>query len=169
MKTIQELATEARSDFVRSTRDNGAAYWHRKEIQKDWIDDMCYQAHGGNTPTSMLPDDWRYQFIVDALDALSEHEDEDEARDSLEASIYTHDLTAWLGSHGYRPAYCDEAVDEYGAESFFGKNGGGLTNLIQAGQLAEMQEVFGLVLDALRTQSKETDDEGEEETEEVPS
>ena len=42
---------------------------------------VCRKAHDN---AQMLPDDWRYEFIEQAVDALAEHEDADAARDSLE-------------------------------------------------------------------------------------
>jgi hypothetical protein len=48
----------------------------------------------------MLPDDWRYQFIEEALDAISE--DGEDAQ--LEPAIYTHELTGWLHSRADRHA-----------------------------------------------------------------
>lgn len=150
--TLQGLAEEARAFFVRDTRDDGSHYWHAKNDRPAWVQELCYAAHGHG---DMLPDDWRYQFIVDALDALSENEDADDARDSLEASIYTHELTEWLGSHGYRPGYCDEALKEYGMDfkdTF---------SLMQLGQLTEMWEVFDQVRGFLETRLEEDEEEGE--------
>lgn len=43
-----------------------------------------------------MPDDWRYQFIVDSLDALSEESDPDDIQPG--GDIYTHDLTGWIHS-----------------------------------------------------------------------
>jgi hypothetical protein len=37
-----------------------------------WFTDVCRHAHGG-----MMPDDWRYEFIQDALSAIEDGADED--------------------------------------------------------------------------------------------
>ena len=37
----------------------------------------------------VFPDDWRYAFIEDSVDALAEHEDTDSARCSLAPDVYT--------------------------------------------------------------------------------
>lgn len=102
----------------------------------------------------MLPDDWRYEFIVDALDAIADHEDEDEARDSIEADIYTAELTGWLHSRVDRYEYCDNAAQEFGASDT-------LLGSLQLGQLMEKHEVFDSVLSSLRDQLEtlETEDE----------
>ena len=144
---LQRLAAEVRSKFKLKTRDNGAEFWARESNEDDWIQSLCFEAHG-----DMLPEDWRYRFIVEALDALSEFDDPDEARDSLEASIYNHELTDWLGSHGHRPGYVDEACEEFGFH-------GGTIERIQWGMLSEKWEVFDSVLASIEEQLEGDNDE----------
>lgn len=75
------------------------------------VQDLCREAHGdGDSAGPMLPDDWRYEFIEEALEAIAEERDGEDA----EPSIYNHELLAWLSSHGWRPGYCDEAAREFG-------------------------------------------------------
>ena len=64
------------------------------------------------TAPSMLAEDYRFAFIVEALDALEESEDPDEARDGYEFEPYHSRLANWLGSHGHRFEYCDEWAEE---------------------------------------------------------
>ncbi len=143
--TTRSLATEALSHFAQGTRDNGSTYWYCDDTSPDWLESLCLDAHG-----DLLPNDWRYDFIVRSLSALSESDDPDTARDSLEPDIYTAELTAWLASHGERLGYVDEYVSEYGWPGTF--------EALQGGQLAEMQEVYSSVYTSLDNLT-ETDDD----------
>ena len=113
-ETVQELAKLARCAFSLETRDNGddyiiAEYWTANRCAPDWIGELVRTAHG-----DMFPDDYRYAFIVEALDALEEAEDLDEARYSFEFEPYLSRLADWLGSHNHRFSYCDEWAEKIG-------------------------------------------------------
>lgn len=154
--TIQQLAAETSAKFVTDKRDDGAEFVKVRDDEKaEWITDMIREAHG-----DMMPDDWKYQFIVDALDLVAEAagDDTDDAikngRDGIEASIYTHDLLRWLSSNLNRVAYVDEAVQEYGYDG-----GTGIVGAIMTGQHAERSEVFESVTNSLRAKLDETEEE----------
>ena len=137
-ETVQELAKMARCAFSLETRDNGSEYWNRNRCAPEWIMELCQTAHGG-----MLPDDYRYRFIVQALDALEEAEDVDEARDGYEFEHRYYRLVEWLGSHaGHRLEYCDQWAEEYGHPESTG-------DLLQGGHLQERLEVLDLVRGSL--------------------
>jgi hypothetical protein len=147
--TIRTLADATRNLFVKATRANGSTYWKRTDSAPEWVETMVHDAHG-----DMLPDDQRYAFIVEALDALSEDEDPDNV--FLEPDIYTHELTAWLASHADRYGYCDRALEESGA-SFTNTIG-----LLQAGQSAEKAEVLASVRASLEAQLGEDEETADE-------
>ncbi len=108
-----------------------------------WVTDLCFVSHADG---ALLPDDWRYVFIVQALIALDEESE-------LEADIYTSDLCAWLASNVNRVGYVDEVRDEYRtAES-------GIVADLQAGQLAEKREVLDLVSAFLKDLADDDDQE----------
>ena len=142
-ETVQELAKLARCAFSLETRDNGSEYWRRNPCAPDWITELCHTAHG-----DMLPEDYRYQFIVEALDALEEAEDPDEARDGYEFEWRNYSLALWLGSHGHRFSYCDDWASEHGYE-LNNAEGGDTVGLRQGGHLAERWEVLDLVRGSL--------------------
>jgi hypothetical protein len=149
MSTITELANEARGWFERATRNNGETFWKWKEGAPEWISEMCHKAHG-----DMMPDDWRYTFIIEALDAISNADgDEDEALTSLEPDIYTGKLTAWLASNVERASYCDEYISDTGTSEIFAA--------IAGGQLTEMYETFSEVYRFLRDRA-DCERDGEE-------
>ncbi len=146
--TIETLAAEAVKWFELAERKEGETYHRRKDNAPEWVRDMTHEAHG-----SMLPDDWRYQFIVEALCAL-EADGEDA---TLEADIYTHDLTNWLGSRADRIGYVDEALENglVGTES-------GIVPILQLGQWTEKDEVLSLVREFLLTRLGSLEEAAEE-------
>lgn len=145
---IQKLANEVLKMMTQSTRDNGETFKHLKDDAPDWMQDLCHEAHG-----RMLPDDHKYQFIFEALDVLANYDSEDDARDALEADVYTSDLTAWLSSAVSRMEYVNEAVSQglVSTEDF------DLSSALQAGQLEEKREVFESVLNSLNNRVDEVD------------
>ena len=131
-ETGQELAKLARCAFSLETRDNGSEYWRRNPCAPDWITELCHTAHG-----DMLPEDYRYQFIVEALDALEEAEDPDEARDGYEYEHRNYQLALWLASHGHRFSYCDDWARDMCSRNTYDRLAGG--------HLQERLEVLNLV------------------------
>src|SRR5881394_1069495 len=102
---VQQLAREA-NGYLR--RDTDRDILLPADGAPPWFTDLCHHAHG-----SMMPDDWRYEFIQDALNAIEDGADED--RLDLDALYpYTADRLAWLASHLDRPGYCDAAAEEAG-------------------------------------------------------
>jgi hypothetical protein len=143
-----EVAETARKYFVNSKRTNSdETYWHTKDDAPDWVNDMCQAAHDG-----MLPDDYRYSFIVEALDAIIDAEGDTDSAD-LEADCYTADLTAWLASRVSRTEYVDQAVEEFGADSV------GIVSQLMQGQYLEKREVLTSVISSLESVDLESDTE----------
>lgn len=138
--TIRTRAETVRKHFEQAKRDSGASYWRAKDDAPEWMGDFCREAHG----TDMLPDDYRYECIVDALDAIADCEDEESARESMEQGVDCgyHAMAQWLGSNTQRFGYCDEAASDFGPFAEVDK-------MIQAGQLRERGEVFGQTVEAL--------------------
>ena len=94
---------------------------------------LVREVHG-----DFLPDDFRYETILDALYALAEcSEDLDNA--ILEADIYHCELLKWLGSDLRRIAYCDEAKSEFDLQDV------DLMTLISYGQQREKDEILDSV------------------------
>lgn len=84
---------------------------------------------------------------------MANYDSEDDARDALEADVYTSDLTAWLSSAVSRMEYVNEAVSQglVSTEDF------DLSSALQAGQLEEKREVFESVLNSLNNRVDEVD------------
>jgi hypothetical protein len=153
--TIQSLAAEMSQSFEEAVRP--ASGEHFRKLNDDapgWMTTVCRKAHDDG---EMLPDDHRYEFIEQAVDALAAYDDADAARGSLEPDIYTSGLTGWLHSRNSRVYYLGEVMQEYGPF----KDG---FQLLAAAQMLEKEEAFQQVLDALREElaSREADGGSEE-------
>lgn len=146
--TIQELAQEWLDWFV---WDKDREIYYLKENAPSELLEVVRMAHG-----DMLPDNYKYEFIVEALEAIADYDgDEDdieELADDLEADCYDSDLLEWLNSHSIRTWYVDKAVEEMG-------HGGGIMEDIAMGQVEEKREVFFTVLEDLRENLEEDDEE----------
>ena len=143
-KTVQDLATEANDALETKTRDNGDKFHAFKRHSPQWMQDMAHEAHG-----DMSPDDWKYEFIHDAIYALSEEDDAVQARDTLEVSCYYSDQLRWLSSNLGRSDYADQAREEFdmGEEP--------IMKQIEMGMYQEQIEVFELVLGFLAKKEAE--------------
>jgi hypothetical protein len=152
LPTLQILAKEMSLAFESATRpSNGETFRKLRDTAPEWMTTVCRLAHDEGR---LLPDDWRYAFIEQAVDALAEHEDTDDARDSLEPDIYTNDLTAWLHSRNSRVYFLDEALAECGSfrDGF---------QLLATAQMMEKEEVFQQVVAALQDHL-DTQEQGDE-------
>jgi hypothetical protein len=137
---IQDLADKLAHSFETAARSDGETFLKLKDGCPDWMQELVRYAHN-----NMPPDDIRYKMICEACESIADYVDEDaecEFADSVD--VYSSDLTNWLASSQYRPAYVDDAVSEMGhAES-------GIDDHIMQGQYTERLEVYNLVKDALQ-------------------
>jgi hypothetical protein len=143
---LSRKAGEALGYFQKATRTNGAEFWKARDGCPQWVTDLCLAAHGDG---AMLLDDWRYDFIVQALIALDEGSE-------LEADDYTNELCTWLASNVNRVGYVDDARDDFGP-------GKSVIDDLQIGQLTEKQEVLDQVSWFLEKLIEDEDLEGEPE------
>jgi len=137
--TVQELADKIARYFHLGKRDSGEEYWYAKDAQ-EWVNDLIvHPAHG-----EMMPDDWKYEFIYQSLDAISNSSEEELDSPQIEPDVYNHRLTSWLSSNLERMGYVDEATGE------FGHSDQGIVGDIGLGQMREKEEVYYSVLSSLR-------------------
>ena len=132
--TIEQLAQFAYAAIETATRPDGSTFlrFRERDDTPDWSHALAMAAHDDG---AILPDDSRYQYMHDALEAISEGDDDP----ALEPDYATHDLTAWLHSSNSRVAYVEEAIQNMGASDQFA------TTLMHA-QQAERTEVYYRVL-----------------------
>ncbi|NJM54532.1 MAG: hypothetical protein HC841_00170 [Verrucomicrobiae bacterium] len=118
MTNLAKLAEEAFGWLTWKTRQDKELLEEvcDRVVTKDgcpqWVITLAREAHG-----DMLPDNWRYIFIYEALQALIEKEgDEESALDYYlsDDEIYTRNLIEWVGSDLQRIGYCDDAFEMNG-------------------------------------------------------
>lgn len=139
---VAALAREAYNSMERVINsDSGKPIVQMRRDAPDWVTDLVREAHG-----SLLPDNFRYETIRDALDRIADSagQDENEVSNEFsdEADVYNSDLLEWVGSHSNRPGYVDEARDEFGEPRDFYHG-------LQMGQYLERGEIFRLVHESL--------------------
>ena len=140
---IRILAGEALSYFEHRRRHDGTEYWALEEGAPEWVKRLVWAAHDKG---KILPEDFRYLFIVEALEAITENPEEPEIL--WEPDVYISGLIKWLDAYpSYRMGLVDEAVSESGWN--------GLFEALQAGQLREKEEVLGLVREFLEKKIEE--------------
>ncbi len=118
MRTVQQLGQEAYEALEMRKRDDGSTYWAFKDGRPDWMQELAHEAHG-----DMMPDDWRYRFITEAIAVIAEADEDMDGDDfrelfdeHFEPDIYTSTLTDWLNSNVARTGHCDEVLAELGGD-----------------------------------------------------
>ena len=132
--TLEQLATLAYNAIETATRPDGSTFlrFRERDDTPDWSHALAMAAHDDG---NIMPDDYRYEYMHDALECIADGE----MNPMLEPDDATHDLTGWLHSSNNRLAYVDSAIQEMGATDQFA------TTLMHA-QQAERQEVYYQVL-----------------------
>jgi hypothetical protein len=90
---------------------------------------------------SDLSENSRYEFVVEALEIISECSNENDIDDAIyniESDIYTSNLTAWLNESNHHVYYLTEALQEYNFKDGFALLG-------QAQILAKQEVAFNVV------------------------
>jgi hypothetical protein len=128
--TIQNRAAEANSWLGRTSRGEREIV-AIKDGAPQWVTDMCRAAHG-----DMMPDDWRFEMIEDALIAI---ENGDEFFDIDSLYPYTHDRLNWFASRNDRHCFCDEAANTWGPFN-------SIMDQVAAGMSMELEEIKGLLV-----------------------
>jgi len=140
--TVQELAGEFSKYFKKQKQNNGQEIIILEDGRPEELYETVQEAHG-----DMFPDDFKYEFIKDAINDIASSEDPEEEAGELidsDVDVYTHDLTKWLGSRNDRFGYVDEAVKEMGHSE------DGIMKEIMMGQYKEREEVYYAVLNRLK-------------------
>lgn len=116
----------------------------------DALKAAIYTAHGEG---QIMPDDWVYELVHDALACISEQDDADEdgARDraqqwAADHYVYTHEARAWFASCGLSQEYADEE-----------NIGGTVDEQIREGLQRHQEAVWSIVWDAI---TEAIDEEG---------
>jgi len=139
-KTIQSVAQEILNNMEEATRNDGSKYIRTiKDIE--WQKEIIFKAH-----QDRLPSDYIYEFIQDALYAIVDAEDNEEAIEEaiygIEADVYTSDLTRWLHSNNHNVYYLTEALEEFEIKDGF--------QALAIAQQKQKQEVAIKVLNGIK-------------------
>lgn len=139
-EALRDERTEAREAaryFVGKYRDDGTSFTSLSDDHPEWVKQLVCDAHDG-----MLPDDWRYECIFHALCFVRDVEDWYDRADEFAndmVSVNSAELIDWLGSHGSRAGWVQEAREEWGDA------GSDIWDEVARGQLMEARDVFALV------------------------
>lgn len=132
---IQNIAQTIVSESGVKYRDDNKPYTVIEYDNHDWLMDFVMACHG-----DFLPDDYRYQWIVDVAEYIVDNSVEETDRlnipeliDSL-VDVYTFNLTAWLHSNNSRMYYLTEALENYDISDGF--------QLLQMAMAFEVEEVI---------------------------
>lgn len=159
--TVHEAAEKALEWFTTARRSGGGTFVTLREDHPPWVQELCHRAHG-----DMLPDDWRYQAIMDAVEYISRSagtldDSVNEFADSM-VDVYDVDRVNWLDSNHSRGEYCNEAMRELGVST----DDPSIYAIIGMGQYQELTEVYTLVFEFLEEYVEGRDDAGEDEEQE---
>ena len=138
---VRELAEEALGYFetLKNNPEDMLTY-RKKDDAPEWVNNMVYEAHNSG---EYLPDDYRFRWLVDTLEAIAETDNEDDATErinEIEPFAYYKDLTHWLDSNILRVHYLDDVVETYGA----------VKNVLAYAMKIEIEEVGFTVLGYLQ-------------------
>jgi len=122
-KTIQELAKEMGKNFLCKIRTNGDTYMVLKK-KIGWQKDIIKACHDID---DVIPNDYVYQFISDAVDIIAEvdGDDIDTIKDNLHepldssVDIYNADLLKWVITNPSFSCWVDQAIEEMGCTEHF--------------------------------------------------
>jgi len=90
-------------------REDGTEFTTMTDDAPEWFRDMVHKAH-----FDLMPNDWSYRIISDAVDAIAEGVERDDFTDTG-IPVYTSDHLQWLASSLSRMAFCDDALEQFGA------------------------------------------------------
>lgn len=163
--TVIELAAQYLTYFRVLERENApnTYCWKEDVVVPEALKDLCYEAH-----EDMMPDDYKYNYIVDALELIADSDEDTDLEElsssNIEADVYTFDLLKWLSSnldrHYYVNGYVQDLLGTIEAKDF------DLIQLISGGQWLEKREVFNIILNGLNKiveELPEIEDENEDE------
>lgn len=135
MITVKELAENLRHMF-KYKEDVQKTVFNEEIVNKDVLN-MFFEAN-------MEVDDYHYSWLSNYMDQFADilerypnmlmDEIQDEIRDSIEADVYTSDLTEWLNSKNSRVYYLTQALEELDVKDGF--------QLLAYAQSREMEEVY---------------------------
>lgn len=145
------VAKTYRDYFVTGMR-SGETFLRLSKEAPPLLKDVVEEAHG-----DFSPDDYRYQYIEDAITTLAEAEDYRDSGDLedlyqwIDADTDLPSLLKWFGSNAKRVKYVDAARKRETSGTFES-----VTDMLRAGQQLEREDIFLTVLNSLCTHTQNT-------------
>lgn len=109
-------AATLRAAFEQDTRDDGSRFWRLTAEARQSVDGLT--SFVCKLYDDELPDDWRYETIVNILDAIVEDNGNTDRGDLVSGiannltDLYNSDLLKWYADHPGRLNYVEVARDE---------------------------------------------------------
>ncbi|MBL4870535.1 MAG: hypothetical protein JKX72_06240 [Robiginitomaculum sp.] len=137
--SVTSAAQELWDALETAKRPSGDEYIKIKDGSPEWMTEAVRACH---QDSEILPDDFRYKFVVLAASAVSEFVDGEqelneyvfEQLNNEHSFCVYYEMTQWLaGQPTLRMGYCDEVVEQYEAK--------GMSNIMSAAMLMEAEEV----------------------------
>lgn len=144
--TIQELAEVCQKYLITGTRTKeagGQSYVYTADNAPKWFKDLVKKAHDID---DVMPNDYIYQFIKDALYTIAESSDPQEAIYQIEPDCYNHDLLKWISDNLSFSSWVDEAIQDYSTTKDLT-----LFDALMRGQQKHREEIAQCVFDCLET------------------
>jgi hypothetical protein len=148
--TIQQLASHFESFFKTGARTvSGTKYLYLADDAPERLKELVKAAH-----EDFMPDDYKYQFICEALDHIANsNENDDMAEINIESDIYTNELYSWLASHLSRAEYVNAILSDQGHCGHLDN----IATVLGDAQQREKQDVFNIVWSSLEDILTETE------------
>jgi len=109
-------AATLRSAFTLDHRSDGSEFWRFTDEARQSVDDLATFVH--ELHDEELPNDWRYEKIVEICEAIAEYDADTEWSDAAHeitdglVSVFTFELTEWIADYGSRLSYCDQVLED---------------------------------------------------------
>ena len=109
-------AATLRSAFILDHRSDGSEFWRFTDEARQSVDDLA--TFVSELHDEELPNDWRYETIVDICEAIAEYDADTEWSDAAHeiadslVSVFTFQLTEWIADYGSRLSYCDQVLED---------------------------------------------------------
>lgn len=129
--------------FEHGKRNDGTKYRFIKDEAPEEYRELAYSAH---LVDDVMPNDYIYDFIYDALTVISECDSDDHIEDeinSIEPDVYNSDLLKWISDNLTFSSWVDEAMKTYEAKDLF--------SALQIGQGLHRQAIANSVYESLQS------------------
>jgi len=134
--------------FTHKKRNDGLDFICLVDGAPQELEKLMYSIHKDHFDYT-LPDDWIYENVYDAFEALETGDDFDSVLQSLEPDIYNVDLCEWLKC-GFAQGYCNESLEESEHKN--------IMQAVQAGNYRAKEVIYFAVRDFLDDQKEVKDD-----------